>query len=208
VSPVDDHDLEVRAIQGDTNALGELLERVGPVVRAELNGQIPSRWRSVLSEDDLMQQTYADALRGIGRYTPLGSGGFRAWLSSLARCNLTDALRMLGREKRGGGRRRVRHVCGEGSMVELIGLLSGSTTSPSGYATREETVNAVTDALTHLPEAYREVVNLYDLRGLPAEEVSRLMGRSRGAIYMLRARSHDRLREHLGVAGTFFTDPA
>ncbi len=205
---MDDHDLEVRAIQGDASALAELLEQVGPVVRAELNGRVPDQWRSVLSEDDVMQQAYADALRGIGRYTPLGSGAFRAWLSSLARCNLTDAVRMLGREKRGGSRRRVHHVRGEDSMVELIGLLSGSTTSPSGYATREEIVDAVTDALTHLPEAYRDVVNLYDLRGLPADEVGRLMGRSRGAIYMLRARSHDRLRERLGVAGAFFTDPA
>ncbi|HEB79889.1 MAG TPA: sigma-70 family RNA polymerase sigma factor [Rhodospirillales bacterium] len=206
--PVPDDDVELRAIQGDTTALTTLLERVGPLVRAELSGRIPDKWRSVLSEDDLMQQTYADALRGIGRFTPLGRGAFRAWLSSLARCNLTDALRMLGREKRGGSRQRVHHVRGEDSVLDLIDLLSGSTTSPSGYAEREEIIAAVTDALTHLPEAYREVVTLYDLRGLPADEVGRLMGRSRGAIYMLRARSHDRLRERLGVAGVFLTDHA
>ncbi len=41
-----------------------------------------------------MQQTYADGLRGIGRYTPLGYGAIRARLSrmGLARGNARESV--------------------------------------------------------------------------------------------------------------------
>jgi len=83
------NELEERAIQGDEEALTELLERTGPVIRRDVAERIPARWRSVLSEDDVMQQTYADAFRGITRFVPLGqrffwAGCFSHWPSRVA----------------------------------------------------------------------------------------------------------------------------
>ena len=52
-------------------------------------------------------------------------------------------------------------------------------------------------AIDQLPKDYRRVVQLYDLDGLAAAEVARQMDRSDGAVYMLRARAVDRLRELL-----------
>ena len=123
------------------------LNQQGPTVRRAIAGRIPGRWQSVLSEDDVMQQTYADAFQSISRFTPLGDGAFRAWLSSLAECNLRDALRMLGANKRGGNRRRVEAFRSEGSYVELYNLLSSSATSPSRQVSRKESYREMEQAI-------------------------------------------------------------
>ena len=60
-------------------------------------------------------------------------------------------------------------------------------------------------ALGSLPGDYEKVVRMYDLEGRPIGEVAAELGRSEGAVYMLRARAHDRLREQMGPASKFFT---
>ena len=67
-----------KAVAGDSDAQTELLERFGSVVRRQISGHIPSRFQSVLSEDDIMQQTYADAIRAISSFKPTGSEAFAA----------------------------------------------------------------------------------------------------------------------------------
>ena len=195
-----------RAICGDREALATLLESTGPTVRRAIAGRIPGRWQSVLSEDDVMQQTYADAFQSISRFTPLGDGAFRAWLSSLAECNLRDALRMLGANKRGGNRRRVEAFRSEGSYVELYNLLSSSATSPSRQVSRKESYREMEQAIEDLPETYRQVVQLYDLDEASPKDVAESLGRSVGAVYMLRTRAHDLLRVKMGASSKFFTD--
>ena len=54
-------------------------------------------------------------------------------------------------------------------------------------------------ALNTLPADYRTAVRLYDLEGRPVAEVAGTMGRSAGAVHMLRARAHERLRAFLGT---------
>ena len=196
------------ALQGDAEALSALLEEVGPEVRRSLAGRIPARWRSVLSEDDVMQQTYADAFRSIGKFVPLGGGAFRAWLSAMAECNLQDAMRMLNAERRGGNRKRVHALAGGDSYRSLLDVLSSSGTSPTQQVARTENAAALRGAVDSLPEAYRKVVHMYDLEGRPIGDVADALNRTPGAVYMLRARAHDRLREILGPAGGFFTDSA
>lgn len=44
---------------------GEMLARHGAVVQQMVARRIPRRWRSVLSPEDVMQQTYMDAVRSI-----------------------------------------------------------------------------------------------------------------------------------------------
>jgi DNA-directed RNA polymerase specialized sigma24 family protein len=77
-----DDELLERARAGSNEALAELLERHGPAVRAGLRGMIPARWRSLLSEDDVMQQTYADAALGLDRFE--SRDAFQGWLAAQA----------------------------------------------------------------------------------------------------------------------------
>ena len=204
----DERQLIQRAICGDADALTTLLEHVGPVVRKGVEGRIPAQWRSLLSEDDVMQQTYADAFRSIAKFVPLGDGAFRAWLAGMANYNLRDAIRMLEADKRGGGRRNVDAVISEESYVALLDLLSSSGTSPTGGVARTEVVDHMRRAIGELPDVYGRVVRMVDLEGYPPREVAGIIGRSLGAVHMLRKRAHDQLRELLGTASKFFADSA
>lgn len=197
-------ELVQHAIGGDRAALTELFERHGPTVRQSVAKQIPKRWQSLLCEDDVMQQTYADAFRGIERFVATENGSFAGWLDSLAHCNLQDAIRMFR-----AGKRPDRHVVHtgrvDGSFVALCELLSGSGSTPSGHFAREEARTDLEQAMEELPSDYRRVVSMYDLEARTIQQLMEALNRSAGAVYMLRARAHDRLREILGSASNFFT---
>ena len=51
-----------------------------------------------------------------------------------------------------------------------------------------------------LPPDYARTIQLYDLEDRSVEEVAAAMGRSAGAVFMLRTRALDRLRVLLGDA--------
>lgn len=207
--PPDEARLIADATAGNTEALTSLLHRHGPAVRQRLAGKIGQVWRSMLEEDDVLQVTYLEAFLRISTFRPRGPGAFPAWLGQIAENNLRDAIRGLERAKRPDPRRRVqpRPVTDE-SYTDLVGILGVTTTTPSRVAAREEAGGAIEAALAKLPADYRAVIRLYDLESRGIEEVAAQVGRSTGAIYMLRARAHDRLKEELGGASQFFSTPS
>lgn len=192
---------------GDRAALAKLLEEIGPRVRGRIAGRIPERFRSVLDADDVMQVTYLEAVTRFETFTEGNASGFLAWMTRLAENNVVDAVRALEAAKRPNPRKRVRASPGHDSMVALVELLGVTNTTPSIVAARDEGVGLLKVALAKLPTDYRRVITMYDLEGRSAEEVSREMGRSTGAVFMLRARAHDRLREEMGSASQFFSTP-
>jgi RNA polymerase sigma factor (sigma-70 family) len=194
-----------RAVRGDRNAVVELLEEHGPRVRADIGRRLPRRWRSLLSEDDVMQQTYADALRSIAHFKPIGDDAFQRWLFTLAKCNLMDATRMLEADKRGGRHRRIEPETSDESISRLFDTLSQTGGTPSRAVANAEARTALASAIDRLPDTYGRVIRLYDLEGQDVEAVAATLDRSAGAIYMLRARAHDRLRTILGKASSFFS---
>jgi len=197
-----------RAVSGDADALAAILKECAPQIRASVAGQIPARWQSVLSVDDVLQQTYADAFLSVSRFDPDEDGAFAGWLQRIAQCNLRDAIRMLKAVKRGGRRVRVEFHDPAKTAAALISMLSDSGTTPSKGATDEEAASHLDHALSQLPPSYRLVVQLYDLEEVDVDTVAERLDRSCGAVYMLRARAHDRLRELLGDSSKFFTDGA
>lgn len=197
-----------RAVAGDTEALTELLEREGPVVRQRLEPKIGQVWRAVLDADDVMQVSYMEAFLLIHRFIPEGEGAFRAWLAQIAENNLRDAIKSLERAKRPNPRHRVHGPPGEESFVALVEILGVTNSTPSQQVARGEYQAAIDQALNQLPPDYSRVIRMYDLEGRSASEVAAAMGRSAGAIFMLRARAHDRLRDVLGSSSQFFSSPS
>src|SRR5262249_50421881 len=97
---------------------------------------------------------------------------------------------------------------GGDSAADLFEQLGVTTTTPSRHAARGERDTRLNAALDALPEDYAKVVRLYDLQGLPIAEVARQLGRSTGAVHMLPARAHDRLRPLLGRESGWFSSSA
>lgn len=202
-TPPSEEKLVADAIAGDQNALSALLKLYGPRIREGLAGSIPRKWQSVLSVDDVMQQAYVDAFRAIGQFVQRQDGSFSGWLATLAKRNLVDALRGLEADKRGGNRQRVGGGGEDDNVLDLYETLSGTTSTPSRHAARDEARGFLHRALQALPENYRKIVQMYDIEGRSIEEVSALLNKSAGAIYMLRSRAHRRLGEILGSSSRF-----
>jgi len=206
--PVIDPSLLQRAVEGDTAALRVLLEHFGGEVRRRISGRIDKRWRASLDEDDVMQVTYLEAFLHIDQLTARDSASFLTWLTRIAENAVRDAIRGLSRQKRPDPARRLVAAQGADSYVGLLECLGVTTTTPSREAARHDAAAILETAVSRLPEDYKTAVRLYDLEGRPVAEVAADMGRSVGAVHMLRARAHDRLRQDLGTSSQFFSGSA
>lgn len=202
------HDRLTKAVGGDEDALAELLaEHAGPL-RVRLDPQVPTRFRPVLEVDDILQITYLEAFLRIGTFTNNGPAAFFGWLCRVAENNLRDAIRELERQKRPQPANRVALGGGDQSMCLLLEEIGATTTTPSRNAAASEMKSAVDQALAALPDDYALVIRQYDLEGRSAADVAKALGRSEGAVFMLRARAHERLREHFSSGNQFFSRPA
>lgn len=203
--------LLTRAMAGDRSALVELLEQVGMDVRRRIAAKVSPAWRAVLDEDDVMQVTYLEVVLRFATFQTGGVDGFKAWVARLAENNLVDAVRSLEAAKRpnpsnrvGGGAR----PNADDSAVALVEMLGATMSTPSRHAARDEAGRFLEAALRTLPPDYERVIRLFDLSGKAPAEVAAEMGRSQGAIFMLRARAHERLREAMGPESKFFSRPS
>ena len=202
----DDEVLLKKAVSGDAEALGALLLRVGPPIEEQIKREISAKHQSVLDAADVIQVTYQDAILRIRHFEPKGVGGFVRWLEQIAKNNLIDAIRGLESEIRPPPEKRVALSRGDDTYVPLLENLLSTGTTPSGPAKKSEAKERLEAALARLPKDYERVVRMLDLEGRPVEEVAQSLGRSKGAVHMLRARAYDRLKELLGSTSLFFTD--
>jgi RNA polymerase sigma-70 factor (ECF subfamily) len=201
-----DDELLKKAMSGDQKSLADILTRDGVQARAALHTAIPAKWQSILSLDDVMQQAYAEAVVSLPRFEDRGQGSFAAWLTNLARCTLIDAIRMLEADKRGGDRKRIQAAGNpDDSCSNLFDMLAQTMGTPSRYAARHEAAAAVRHAIDQLQGPQKQVVEMYDLQGKPVAEVAAALGRSEGAVYLLRVRAHRRLAELMGAPANYLT---
>lgn len=179
-----------------------LLKAHAQAIRAVIEPRIPDRWRSLLSCDDVLQQTFLDAFLSAGSFVPTGDDSFLRWLRRLAENNLIEAIRALEADKRGGRARRV--TAGRTSrpsdpcttLVEQL-VSPHTQTTPSRAVSQRETAAMLQAAMALLPPDYRKVVQRYDLDGRNIADVAAELGRSPGAVHLLRVRAHKRLRDLL-----------
>lgn len=184
-----------QAVAGDRDALGVLLEQLGPAVAAALI--IGPQWRGLLEVADVMQVTYLEAFMQIGRFDPQRADAFGGWLRRMAENNLRDAVRALEARKSPPPRMQLDAHGGDASLA-LFDILTSGLDSPSRVVRGREAGSKLKDALACLPADYARVVELYDMEGKLVAEVAEALGRSEGAVYMLRMRAHEQLRELLG----------
>ena len=197
-----------QARAGDRDALIGLIEALAGRVRGRITPKISPHLRSSIDEDDVMQVTYLEVVTRLDTFHGGGSAGFLAWMSRLAENNLIDAVRMLEADKRPNPKKRVgiQPVSDEDSSAfALIDLIGVTVTTPSEGARGHEIREILNTVLSRLPPDYATVIRLYDLQGRSVSEVAAELNRSEGAVYMLRARAHDRLRDLLPGESRFFS---
>lgn len=117
------------------------------------------------------------------------------WLRRVFSNNLLDEIRKFRSEARDVRRERPLSQQVDQSASRLQVWLKSDGPSPSAMAVRAEDELTLAKALAKLPEAQREAIEMHHLRGLPLEEVSQSMQRTKGAVAALIFRGTTRLRQ-------------
>jgi len=200
-----DTELLERAVAGDAAALRTLLEQYGPPVRETIRGKIGRRWQGLLDEDDVMQVTYLEAFLHIEQLVARDPASFTVWLARIAENVLRDTIKELERQKRAPPARPTAPGASD-SYIALLATLGRTSSTPSRHAARDELAGILDGAIRKLPPDYQAVVQLVDLEGQTLAAAATSLGRSVGAVHMLRLRAHHRLRELMGSESKYFSD--
>ncbi|MCC6676312.1 MAG: sigma-70 family RNA polymerase sigma factor [Phycisphaerales bacterium] len=201
---IDWNGLLLAARDGNRDAVTELLRHASPVLRVHVEAEIGTRWRTYLTADDVLQETYLDAFKSIHHFAPEGQTALLRWLKRIASSKVVDAVRAISREQADGGR-TPRQVVGLDPYITLLtNLAGGPSASVSGRFARAEATTLLKRALARLPSDYRAVIEAFDLGGVPMQAVAAELNRTVGASYLLRKRALDVLREGLAAESTVF----
>ncbi|MHC5108376.1 MAG: RNA polymerase sigma factor [Planctomycetota bacterium] len=185
------------ATKGDTDALSALLAQHGPALSANLAGKIRTMHNRLFDVEDVLQVTYLEAFLRIRKFENRGPGSFPAWLKQIAMNNLRDVIKEAERLKRPPADRRVIAAGTESAPAALLDRIGYTSTTPSRCANDNEMRDIVLSTLSRLPDDYAQVLRRYELEGQSVEQVAESLGRSIGAVYMLRARAIDLMRDML-----------
>lgn len=197
-----------QAICGDRAALERLLLDHYDPLAARLAPRLPASIQSVVSVEDIVQQTFTQVFRDIEHYQPQPDATFFAWLCVIAENRLRDAIRRHQRKKRGGGRTRVQATKAsnrDSAAGDLLDALAGSGHTPSKSMARREGIQAMQIAIAALPDEYQLAVRLRYFEGHSLEETARHMGRTTGAVRGLLDRAKTKMRDVLARASKYLT---
>ncbi len=206
MDPADDADLVAQAIAGAPLALDRLLLAHFRRLAARVDQKLSDDLRSLISPEDIIQETFADAFRRIGAFRPDGNDAFYRWLSAIADHRVTDAVRAQNAAKRGGGRVRVQGPeAGRSSIAALIDLMAADDRTPSRTARKGEAAAALHVALARLKPTYREALVLRYLEGLSVAEAAARLGKSETSVHKLCSHGLQELRASMGEAARYLS---
>ena len=174
--PASEAELVKQAVMGNTRALTALLERVGPEVRRRIAPTIPSRWRPMVSLEDLMQETYMKIMASAHLYKPMGKP--LAWMFTIAKNLFLSKIRKDKREV-------------NMDTVEIEDDMRFS------YVTDSDDKMILEMALDILTEEERQIVLLHAVSGLKHKEIAESIGLKLSTTLSKYHRALKKIREHL-----------
>ncbi len=181
-----DAELVRRTLGGDLSAFDEL-------VRRNERRVVSLAYRLTGDRDlshDLAQEAFVSAYRNLRKFR--GASAFSTWLYRITYNVCIDEMHRRGR----AAERSIDSFYGGDGTAALEIPDTGDT--PEEAATRSERTEAVRQAVARLPEHYREVLVLYDIQGIPYEEIAGLLGCPLGTIKSRINRARMALLDALG----------
>jgi len=184
-----------RARNGDSAALGELLEKHRDVLRMLAERDLGDRLRQRVDASDIVQQTFLIAHRCFEQFRGESDPELTAWLRQILNQNVQEAVR--------------RHIHAQHrTITQEVSLQSAGTTSlpfdpagsdpsPSHLVARREVTSELLVALESLPDDQRQAVRLKHLDGWSVAEISAALGKTETAVAGLLRRGVVALRQKL-----------
>lgn len=191
--------LITQARSGKSASLGILLELYRNYLSLLATTQIDRRLRPRVSPSDIVQETMLKAHRAFASFRGLSEPELIVWLRTILVNNMAtiveqhliaakrDVRREVSLEKLGAAL--------EHSTIQLRGLLPANVETPSVSAQKREEEVILADQMAKLPEDYREVLVLRNLKGIAFREIASTMKRSEAASRMLWLRAIEKLRD-------------
>lgn len=164
---------------GDSTVFAQLYDRYVDGVYTYCRLRLPS-------DAEAEDATAAVFEKAFAAYPPAPTGSFRGWLFTIAHNVVVSSYRTRGR--------RGVHQ----SIDESLELVDPGLT-PEEAVVRDDERRTLTQALVHLPETQRQVVELR-LAGLTGAEIAETLKKSESAVRQLQFRAMQRLRELLSSA--------
>lgn len=189
------------ALAGDGLSLKTLLLDHSSSLLSSITAQIPVQFRSRIPPEDILQQVYIRALRGIGSFTadsdhPLPS--FRKWLETIAQRLILDELRRKSTKEQSIGVLHTPPTIGESGPGGGLGdNVVDSQAKPVEDAIRNDLRRIIHATIGYLPATYQQVVQLHYLEGYTLAEVSQRMGISEGQVRNFDRQAKKKMREIL-----------
>ncbi|HEX5164370.1 MAG TPA: RNA polymerase sigma factor [Thermomicrobiales bacterium] len=171
----------VAAALADRNAFRPLYERHLPQVYHFCYLRLGSREAA----EDATSEIFIKAINGLRGYH---GGAFAGWLFRIAQHAVVDIQRA----------QRRRPIVSLGVAIE--DELMDPTPMPEDRAISQSELDIFRDALGRLPHDQRTLLEL-QLAGLSTQQIAEAMGRSAGAVRMLRMRAFQQLRSLLEGSG-------
>ena len=189
----------------------EAFQRLAEPYRRELRLHCYRMLGAFHDAEDLVQETFLRAWRGVGAFQFRGLGSFRAWLYRIATNACLTALAGRSNARRvlpeGLGPPSDRMPEGEPAMeiqwlepypdAALEGVPDAAPGPDARYEMREAVQLAFIAAIQHLPPRQRAVLLLRDVVGWSAAETGRLLDASVASVNSALQRAHATLEKRL-----------
>lgn len=199
-----DSDDELRSLSasvsiGDREAVERVIAKYGPRLRRMVGARLDPRLAARVDPSDVVQETFIEVQRRLPRYLRERPLPFYPWLRRIAAGRLADlADRHIHAQKRSVHREAGWLPVSDESVFRLSRHLAHSGTSPSGHLVREESRDAIRDALDQLPHVDREILLMRFVEQLSTKDTAAILGISAEAVGMRRLRALQRLSELVG----------
>jgi RNA polymerase sigma-70 factor, ECF subfamily len=189
-----------QARQGKAEAVDQLLARHREPVRRLIDLRLDPAIVQRLDASDVVQEVLLEASRRLPEYLQQPTMPFHLWLRHIARDRVIDAHRRHHQaQKRGVDRERPLHrpAWAERSSMELAAQLIDQERTPASAALQEELQRQLHQALDHLAEDDRDVIQMRHFEQLGNQDVAAALGLSEAAASMRYLRAIRRLRDLL-----------
>ncbi len=191
------------AVQGDPEAVAELLEEFRARISRMLAVRMDPRLRGRLDASDVIQDTFIEVHGRIEEYRARQDMPFFLWVRFLAGQKLTQ----MHRRHLGAGQRDARRELPDAlrsmpgaTTATLAGALMSSGVTPSEVAMRMEDEERLIKVLDQMRELDREVLALRHFEGLSNAEVAALLGIEASAASRRYVRALARMQEKLRLS--------
>ena len=174
------------AARGDSEALGNLLEKHRERLRRMVAFRLDSHMAAHVDASDIVQEALTDAIRKLPDYSNKRPLPFYPWLHRLASERLVQARRRYRREPE-------TDAWPDGSANLLVDRLVDSEATPGDALVRAEERQRVRAALDRLAAPDREILIMRYLEDLKFSEIAAILGIEEAAAKMRHFRALKRI---------------